>query len=74
MLVVFLLSMIINELVYLEIVLMGMNLIGLDIWYGPILDLVLAGVVPTLLMWALVYPLHRYNLILKISWPTKAKR
>jgi hypothetical protein len=36
-------------------------------WYGPIEDMVLVGVIPILLMWALVWPFHRYNLVLKIS-------
>jgi hypothetical protein len=70
MLLVFLLSMFINEEVYLNVVLVPSGLIGLNIWYGPILDMLLAGVVPTLLMWAIMWPLHKYNLILKMSWPT----
>ena len=40
--------MIINELVYLDMVLIPFNLVGIDAWYGPLLDLVLVGIVPTL--------------------------
>jgi len=71
MLLVFLLSMVVNELVYMEMILIPFGLIGNSIWYGPILDMLLAGVIPTLLMWALVWPLHRFNIILKLSWPTR---
>ncbi|TFG17675.1 MAG: hypothetical protein EU530_10260 [Promethearchaeota archaeon] len=73
MLLVFLLSMVINEVVYADMVLKNFDLIGMGGWYGPILDLILAGVVPIMLMWAIVYPLHKYNIIIKISWPIRSK-
>ena len=66
MLLVFLLSMVINEVVYMGMILYGFDLIGIPAWYGPILDLILAGMVPILLMWVIVYPLHKYNIIIKI--------
>ncbi|MHA1112618.1 MAG: hypothetical protein ACTSRE_16105 [Promethearchaeota archaeon] len=66
LLLVFLLSMVINEVVYMGMILYEFNLIGISEWYGPILDLILAGVVPIMLMWAIVYPLHKYNIIIKI--------
>ncbi len=66
MLLVFILSMVINEVVYMGMILYGFDLIGIQEWYGPILDLVLAGIVPILLMWIIVYPLHRFNIIIKI--------
>jgi hypothetical protein len=70
MLLVFIFSMLINELVYMEQFLIPFGLIGNTVWYGPLINLALAGIAPTILMWAIVWPMHRYNLVLKLSWPT----
>jgi hypothetical protein len=74
MLLVFLLSMIINELVYMDLILVDKNLVGLETWYGPIYDMFLAGIAPTLMMWAIVWILYRYDLTLKLSWPTGGRK
>ncbi|MBN2157112.1 MAG: hypothetical protein JW776_13795 [Candidatus Lokiarchaeota archaeon] len=66
MLLVFLLSMIINEVIYKDMILISFNLIGLPTWYGPLLDMLLVGIIPTILMWAIVWPLDKFNIIIKI--------
>lgn len=74
MLLVFFLANLMNEFVYMGMILDPFGLVGINAWYGSVVNMILVGVIPTLLMWVLVWLLHRYNLFLKISLPSRKKK